>query len=116
MALRESGMVKKFECSQRVNVLMDQLLDKHLSDYAVNWNKMQPKENQSKPASNLKNNCQNVPLYNIYLVSQFPERSASLPLVICEAGGLGPGTWRSPIFSNVVLVLIYIGAEIGPPA
>ena len=66
MALRESGMVDNFECSQRVNVLMDQLLDKHLSDYAVNWNKMQPKENQSKPASNLKNNCQNDALFNYY--------------------------------------------------
>ena len=69
MALKESDMVENFECSQRVNALMDQLLGKHLNDYAVTWNKMQPKENQSKPASNLKNNCQNVPLNNFYLVS-----------------------------------------------
>ena len=32
-----------FECSQRVNVLIEQLLGKHLNDYAVTWNKMQPK-------------------------------------------------------------------------
>ena len=38
MALRESDMVENFECSQRGNVLMDQLLGKHLNDYAVNWN------------------------------------------------------------------------------
>ena len=35
MALRQSDMVDNFECSQRVNVLMDQLLGKHLNDYML---------------------------------------------------------------------------------
>ena len=71
---------------------------------------MQPKENQNKPASNLKTI---VKMFHCTTFTQSPSSliSAPLPLVICEAGGLGPGIWRSLIFSNVVLVLISMGLK-----